>query len=124
MKRRHFIGMAATGAAGLVWPATARDGEHLPWLTLATPHLLDVLRDERLVRDLGVRYREMVPAEDNARVLAQAILATSSAMDPVPLHARVNDRVQREFAGGETVTLNGWILSITEARQCALFSLL
>ena len=124
MKRRQFIGMAAAGAAGLAWPATARDGESLRLTTLASPRLLDVLRDERVVRDLGRRYREIVPDEDNARALAQAILADPRATAPASLRARVNDQVQRDFAGGRTVTLNGWILSVTEARQCALYSLL
>jgi len=36
----------------------------------------------------------------------------------------VNEQVQLDFARGRTVMLNGWVLSVTEARQCALFSLL
>ncbi|MBI4623510.1 MAG: hypothetical protein HY736_09880 [Verrucomicrobia bacterium] len=124
MKRRQFIGMAAAGAAGLVWPATARGGAPSPLKTLAHPHLLAVLRDGRVVRDLGRRYREVVPAEDNARALVRAILAGSHATAPAPLPARVRNQVQRDFKAGRTVTLNGWILSVTEARQCALYSLL
>ena len=124
MKRRQFIGMAAAGAAGLVWPATVRGGAPFALKTLAHPHLLAVLRDGRVGRDLGRRYREIVPAEDNARTLVRAILAGPHATASAPLAARVNDQVQRDFAAGRTVTLNGWILSVTEARQCALYSLL
>jgi hypothetical protein len=32
--------------------------------------------------------------------------------------------IQRDFAEGRTVLLDGWVLSVTEARQCALYSLL
>jgi hypothetical protein len=32
--------------------------------------------------------------------------------------------VRRDFDTGRTVLVNGWVLSATEARQCALFSLL
>jgi hypothetical protein len=124
MKRRQFIGMAAAGAAGLAWPVAARDGEHLRLTTLAHPHLLDVLRDERVVCDLGRRYRKSVPAENSAHALAQAILADPPATATTRLNARVNHQVQRDFAEGRTVTLNGWVLSVTEARQCALYSLL
>lgn len=124
MKRRQFIEMAAVGAAGLMLPATARAGEPFPSATLANPHLLEVLRDERLVHNLGRRYREIVSAEDNAGVLAKAILAESHQTASSPLGERVNDQVRRDFADGRTVAVNGWILSVTEARQCALYSLL
>jgi hypothetical protein len=41
-------------------------------------------------------------------------------------HARLDSRalVARDFADGHTVLVDGWVLSVTEARQCALFSLL
>jgi len=32
--------------------------------------------------------------------------------------------VRRDFETGRTVLVNGWVLAATEARQCALFSLL
>jgi hypothetical protein len=116
MKRRDFIGIAAAGAAGLVLPAGAR--ADVAGAALARPRLLEILRDERMVRELGQRYRENAPAENEARALADAIVRDAGAA------AWVNDRVQRDFAEGRTVTLNGWVLSVTEARQCALFSLL
>jgi hypothetical protein len=31
--------------------------------------------------------------------------------------------VRRDFTEGHTVEVQGWVLSITEARQCALYSL-
>jgi hypothetical protein len=124
MNRRHFIGMAATGATGFVWPATARHPGFLPRPALATPRLLDVLRDEAIVRDLGRRYLERFPDEDGPHTLAEAILADTRTTDTMPFPAWIANRVQRDFAEGRTVTLNGWILSVTEARQCALYSLL
>jgi hypothetical protein len=36
----------------------------------------------------------------------------------------MSDLVRGDFAHGRTVIVDGWILSVTEARQCALFSLL
>jgi hypothetical protein len=127
MKRRQFIGMAAASAAGLVCPATAGIREFDAWSILAAPRLLDVLHDPHVVRDIGRRYRDTVPAEDNVAALVEAVcddlridLKTTS---PASLVTRVNDHVQRDFASDRTLTLNGWILSVTEARQCALFSL-
>lgn len=121
MKRRQFIGLAAAGAAGLILPATARASES-PFPASANPCLLDVLHDESVVRDIGLCYREMTPDEDNARVLAEAILAEPGSVSEA-LGARLDQQVRQDFAGGRTVKVNGWILSVTEARQCALYSL-
>lgn len=102
----------------------ARDRECLPFATLAEAGLPGVLRDNRVVRELGQRYRDTVPAEDDARLLAHAILANSHGASAASIRALVNEQVQRDFTGGRTVMVNGWILAVTEARQCALYSLL
>lgn len=115
--------MAAAGAAGLVWPATAH-ASSFPPPALAYPHLLDVLRDRRLVHELGCRYREIAPTENDADILTRAILPETAAKSARPLRAQVKARVRQDFAHGRTVTLKGWVLAVTEARQCALYSLL
>jgi hypothetical protein len=126
MKRRKFIGIAAVGAAGVVVPSTVRSAD-AAGAVLARPGLVSILDDDVLVRTLGGLYREMVPNETTVDALERAILETVddvrvdlSASD---LRRRIDAEVQRDFDSGRTVTLNGWILSLTEARQCALFSL-
>jgi hypothetical protein len=130
MKRREFIGIAAAGAAGMVVPGAGRDGASTRF-TFAHPGLLRFFADDR-VRELGRRYRETVPDENDATVLARALAAgasANSAGSSVPCvpsgspHADLAFMVQGDFAAGRTVMLQGWILSVTEARQCALFSL-
>jgi hypothetical protein len=123
MKRRQFISLAAVGTAGLVWPARGRPDASDPLATLARPRLLDVLRNQRIVRELGRRYRVLVPAENDPRALAGAILTDANTATPEMLAHRVNERVQRDFAEDRTITVDGWVLSLTEARQCALYSM-
>jgi hypothetical protein len=125
MKRREFIGMAAAGAAGLVLPTVVR-GEASVSTVLASPQLLEILRDERAVRELGQCYRQIVPAENDPQALTQAIRGQSAAAPATAgaLRAQVNKTVRGDFAEGRTITLKGWVLSVTEARQCALYSLL
>jgi hypothetical protein len=65
----------------------------------------------------------MAPEENNARVLADVILAPQPGTVPAALSARLDQQVQDDFARGRTVNVNGWILSVTEARQCALYSM-
>ena len=40
-----------------------------------------------------------------------------------PPHVTPAEQVRRDFAEGRTVEVQGWVLSVTEARQCALYSL-
>ena len=127
MKRREFIGIAAASAACAVCPVAIRGRDYDSISILAKPGLLDVLRDERLLHVLGARYREMTPHEDGTNALVAAITAdldsNATTLTTVSIDARMNEQVRRDFAAGRTVTLNGWILSLTEARQCALHSL-
>ncbi len=125
MDRRHFIACAAAGALGLGLSGAAWETAPSANLqTLARPALLDML-GERRVRDLGMGYRAMYPAACDADTLRAAILDSdrSAAADAPTTRAYLNARIQGDFAAGRTMLLKGWVLSITEARQCALFSL-
>ena len=92
---------------------------------LARPELLTAL-GAGPVRAIGKGYVTLPKAERDVASLREAIL------DARPLRARflgaaspaIADLVRDDFAHGRTVVLNGWILSLTEARQCALFALL
>ena len=107
MDRRHFLRLTAFATTiGLV--PTARAKRAAIDAAISRPELLDAL-GPKTVRAIGARYRSMYPAEDDARVLVNAIDIS---------------RVRDDFARGRTVVVDGWLLSTTEARQCALFSLL
>jgi len=123
MKRRQFIGITAAGVAGLTWPGTSAAAAGVTRASLAHPRLLDVLRDDRLVEALGRRYRTDVPSENDPDVLEAAILADAPAGASDSSREWLDDQVQRDFAHGCTVTVDGWVLSVTEARQAALYSL-
>ncbi len=125
MDRRHFIASAAAGALGLSLPGAAwRTSPSANLHTLARPALLDMF-GERRVRDLGMRYRAMYPAACDADTLCAAMLDgdTPTPADAAAMRAYLNARIRDDFAAGRTMLLDGWVLSITEARQCALFSL-
>ncbi len=125
MDRRHFIASAAAGALGLGLSGAAWETAPSANLqTLARPALLDML-GERRVRDLGMRYRAMYPAACDANTLCADILDGDRppAADAPATRAYLNARIQGDFDAGRTMILKGWVLSITEARQCALFSL-
>lgn len=114
MERRSFLqslgALVCLPADGRVPPRPPPD-----WPVLARPQLLMLLGPEA-VRELGMQYRTLVPQEDNRDLLRSTLHAQ--------WHRSSAATIQRDFEAGRTVLLRGWILSVTEARQCALFSIL
>lgn len=123
MKRRQFLGLAATSASALVCQSKSASAPASNLAQFAQPRLLQMLRDPALIRHLGRRYRELHPAEDSQGLLAGAIGAVAPESIFAERELQVDTAVQRDFAAGRTVMLDGWVLAVTEARQCALYSL-
>jgi len=119
MNRRRFLGVSAASAlAGLTGSARgASANAAVDLLTLAQPDLLPLIGPQA-VRKIGLRYRTLVPTENDVRALYAAILAAR------PWPPSIAGLVEQDFAVGRTMVLHGWVVSVTEARQSALFSLL
>ena len=116
LDRRRFLQLTALGVIGSVSEnACARDNRS----AVAHPQLVEMLGADR-VRELGERYRAATPGEDSAEKLRDAISRGGG------LHlfrTSIDDQINDDFKSGRTVVVDGWILSVTEARQAALFSL-
>lgn len=122
MDRRQFLTVGGASAVALALPgAWCWAGPSPPQGVLAQPELLAMLGDPERVRALGRRYRSAIPEENSRETL---IAALRRDFDSEPLsRSRLRERIREDFAAGRTVQLKGWVLSVTEARQCALFSL-
>ena len=119
MNRRRFLALSATVAAGMATTACASGADAA---ALANPDLLSALGPDA-VRRLGQRYRENVPRESDAPGLEAAIGASRPWAARIGLsHSTLADQVRDDFDAGRTVVVDGWLLSMTEARQCALYS--
>ncbi|HKR08410.1 MAG TPA: hypothetical protein VJS39_04405 [Gemmatimonadaceae bacterium] len=116
LDRRRFLQLTALGVIGSVTEtACARDNGS----TLAHPELVEMLGADR-VRELGERYRAATPGENSAEKLRDAI---SRGGGFHVVRTSIGDQINDDFKNGRTVVVDGWILSVTEARQAALFSL-
>ncbi len=128
MKRRQFLQITAIGTVGLGLPGTSwLSGQPAVWQAFAHPKLLTLFGNKRRVREIGLTYRQMFPQEDDQETLASILLSDCGVSEPLAnatLQSRLDQRIRMDFTNGCTVQLNGWILSVTEARQSALFSLL
>jgi len=87
------------------------------YTALNTPKFLAAICDLQTIRKIGTDYRASTPTEASENVLTQ--LLTTEGDPTGQLIKKVND----DFAAGRTVTLDGWVIAVTEARQCALNSL-
>ena len=124
MDRRRFLQLTTAGVASVVsGAACTADAGRDPTL-VARPALL-VAMDAATVREIGARYRETVPGERDAGALRSAIAhdARRGLLLPWKPSPSLEQQVSDDFAIGKTVIVRGWVLSVTEARQCALFSL-
>lgn len=124
LDRRRFLQITAAGVvASLTTSACVGDAD-VDASALERPELLTMLGSER-VRELGTRYRAATPNENTASSLRAAISKTAPRTLRLPWTPRgsIADQIQDDFASGRTVLVDGWVLSVTEARQCALVSL-
>lgn len=118
MKRRHFI-VGSAGAAVLTYSGYYFLGPVNYDTRLKEPIALSMILDEETIRQIGSTYREMVPNESSERALAGKLKNLSGD----DFATKVVNQIDEDFKTGSTVLVNGWVLSITEARQCALFSI-
>jgi hypothetical protein len=124
MLRRQFLRIAGASAVGLA-TASCSASEGFGDTSLSQPDILATLGAD-VTRRIGSEYRGLHRSEADVHALRNAILASrpiSERLVGVP-RTTVPALVRADFERGRTVVIDGWILSITEARQCALFSLL
>jgi hypothetical protein len=122
LDRRQFMKLAASmTVAAITTTACSRDNG-TDARTLGSSKLLEMLGPER-VRTIGAHYRARVPTENSVSALRAAISEERSRLHLPWLQKSIDDTVHEDFAAGRTVVVDGWVLAVTEARQCALFSL-
>ena len=126
--RRTILAGLAAGVAGvaiglrLYWTggSAARDAQRLAGL----------LRHADSAVPLGRLYLAGAPREaDPARLVTLIGAALGPALTPISaatdeaLRTGLDERIRTDFIAGNRVAVGGWLLSITEARLCALVSL-
>ena len=127
-RRRRLLASAlwlAMIVLGCPWPARAATRAAID--AAGSAALDKLLADAASAVVVGQKYLRGHPDErDPRRVrgdLAAALGGPLEALDPALLRERVRRRVRQDFAEDRITLVDGWILSITEARLCALAAL-
>lgn len=95
---------------------------------LTTPEFLSRVCDSKQLKDIGTKYMSLVPEENKKQKLTTLLLTDATGVklnssDKIEIAEFVDKKIHEEFSAYQIMVINGWVISITEARQCALFSL-
>ncbi len=132
MNRREFLVVSLGGACAVFLQArrsrTTTAG--LPRQDLLRARLSGLLRHTDSARIVGREYLHRYPQEATVPVLLGLIAAEGtggqaalSKVADAELRALLDHEMRRDFSDEKVVQLQGWILSVTEARLCALMAL-
>jgi hypothetical protein len=130
MDRRKFILLSSiAGAAVGVTGVNCESGQLSSYKVFSTPEILSEICDLKTLQEIGMAYRQQTASESHGDKLV-ALLSTDITGIPVPpnsdnhfIRALLNKKISQDFQTGNTVIVKGWILAVTEARQCALLYL-
>jgi hypothetical protein len=125
MKRRSFVRLSAVG---LLVPLVGCQIAPEPHPSIGQPLSLSFIHDSATIHDLGMQYRSLRPGEDNRRrlnrlILSDQELSIEDPADSIQLLDFLSQKIKADYQLEETILLDGWVLSATEARQCALYSM-
>jgi hypothetical protein len=130
MKRRTFVMISLYGGVAMVVPSfgchSKNDLSSKSWIR---PYGLSHICDAKTLKAIGEAYMKKVTDENDQQKLVRLILSDSShnilssASPDSTIENLIKRKTDVDFAKGNTVTVNGWVLSQTEARQCALFAI-
>jgi hypothetical protein len=127
MKRRNFIQLSAFATAAISLPLLHSCSPSLNEQAMAQPLFLSRLFDENTIKETGKAYLKNASSENNKNKLVQLLAGNNNIInstDEKPIHQYLDKKIHDDFETGNTVLVKGWVLAVTEARQCALFSLI
>ena len=125
-RRKLLISTAGLAAAGAIGTPFLR-WEYARRKTRLGIRLAESLGESPGARQLGAAYLVRYPDEADIETLVSALVADMKAApllaDSPRLWQLLQRRVRADFRQGRLVRLDGWVLSQTELRLCALAEL-
>jgi hypothetical protein len=127
MQRRQFLQLSAMGGTVILVTGISCGSRHpVSYDILGKPEALARICDLKTLKEIGMAYSRQTASETDADKLA-ALLLTDSAGKPAStasgnsyIQNLLSEKINHDFETGNIVIVNEWILSVTEARQCAL----
>jgi hypothetical protein len=124
MERRLFVKLSAFTALALTLPLAQSCNNGSKEMAVAQPLLFSHMVDAATITEAGLAYRKTHTAEDNKEKLSQLLLGKNGTLGKDEIQTMLDKQVTADFKQGKTLVVKGWVMAVTEARQCALYSLL
>ena len=130
MKRRAFIGACIVGIGISHFTLSRLLFKTTNNTALAQPKFLSQLCDNKTIQMLGRAYLKLKPDEASDEILWNDVLTerpsnrSPRTKDTTTFARQIEQRIKQDFSNENIVVVDGWILSVTEARQCAIFSMM
>ena len=126
MKRRDFLRLTAYGGLALGVPFVAGCHAHPANKAIAEPPFLMHIFDRKVLIETGKAWLVKYPQENSSSKLEELLISKSpiqGSTDAETVHQYFDQECRKDFEQGRIDLVDGWVLSVTEARQCALYSL-
>ena len=130
MKRKKFLIISALAVTAISVPVAIKYSHRRKVRNkpLEQPKILGNFCNENDIQEIGIDYRKQNPGECQKQQLVELLLKDDTGKKISPANnAEVSDwldqKTLQEFKSDNTIVVAGWVISVTEARQCALFSL-
>ena len=122
MNRRTAVKIGAASLAALSIPSAYYLFANVEYdRGIARPGSLSLIWDDEAIRKIGTQFRSQHLDNESERSLASSIL--DSKLSDQAITQSIETKIKTDFENKNTVIVDGWVLSETEARQCALFSI-
>jgi len=119
MKRRNFIvlsGIGIIGAGYTIWHLKENKKKE----SLNYPQYLSMILDSAAIISIGRDYLAIYPTHKNKNKLVELL---NGSLNNTKDLSGLKSAIENDFEKGNALVLGGWVVAITEARQCALYSL-
>jgi len=121
MKRRKFL-WTTTVASSLVflYPVSSCDSNQNLNQSVTVPLTLAHLISSENISKIGVIYRNL-NLKENESYLEDQLISDKNLSKKEIINA-ISKKINQDFIKEDILIIDGWVLSKTEAQQCALYS--
>lgn len=130
MTRRAFVlSVLGTAAAFFLTQIGCREKVSSKTTVLFMPAFLSLIIDENAIRKIGQAYISFAPNQTTESFLISKLMTDqngkplSRTLSASNISLVLRKKIEQDFIKGQYLFVDGWVLSETEAQQCALFSL-
>lgn len=130
MTRRSFLfNSLGTIAAFSLTFIGCREKVSSKTTALYLPELLSLLVDEKTIREIGLAFISLAPNQTTNTYLISLLMTDSNGKkisntaSASTIRSELGKKIVADFKKGNYLFIDGWVISETEAQQCALFSL-